>query len=327
MRCTALLVSLILSPLTAPLAGEAQQPAKVPRIGVLWSVSESAGAPLLEAFKQGLRDLGYVEGKNVALEHRWAEGKPERHPGFAAEPVRLKVDIIVAGIAVATQAAQTATKTTPIVMVAVPDPVGSGFVRSLARPGGNTTGLSLLAVDLAAKQLELLKEAVPKASQVAVLSNPGATAHPLMLQELKLAAPRLKLTLQVLEVRGAEEFQGAFAVMMRDHAGALLVLPDAMFFSHRPRIVELAAKHRLAAMYGLLDYAAAGGLMAYAADVRDNWRRSATYVDRILKGAKPADLPVEQPTRMKFIINLKTAKSLGITIPASVLARADELIE
>jgi putative ABC transport system substrate-binding protein len=310
-----------------PLATDAQQPVKVARIGVLWSASESAGAPLLEAFRQGLRDLGYVEGKNVAFEYRWAEGKPERHPEFAAELVRLKVDIIVAGITGAAQAAKDATRTIPIVMVTVPDPVGSGLVGSLARPGGNITGLSMLAVDLAPKQLQLLKEAVPKVSRVAVLSNRRLPGHLLILRELELAAPRVRLTLQILEVRGPEEFEGAFAAMKRDRAGALLVLPDPLSFSHRARVAELAAKHRLPAMYGIVDHADAGGLMAYAVDVRHSWRRAATFVDKILKGAKPADLPVEQPTRMEFVINLKTAKALGLRIPQSVLIRADRVIQ
>jgi len=313
--------------LLAPLAAEAQRPAKVPRIGLLFATSEPAGARFIEAFRQGLRELGYVEGKNIAIESRWAEGKPERFPGFAAELVRLKVDIIVAGITGATQAAKNATGTIPIVMVTVPDPVAAGLVPSLARPGGNITGLSMLAVDLAAKQLQLLKEAVPKASRVAVVSNPGWAAHALILRELELAAPRVRLTLQSLEVRGPEEFESAFSAMVRERAGALLVLPDPMHLIHRIWIAELAAKHRLPAMYGLVDHADAGGLMAYAVDVRDNWWRAATYVHKILKGAKPADLPVEQPTRMEFVINLKTAKALGLTIPQSVLIRADRVIQ
>ena len=320
-------LALSLGLVLAPLAAEAQRPAKVPRIGLLFTASEPAGAPFIEAFRQGLRELGYVEGKNIAIESRWAEGKPERFPGFAAELVRLKVDIIVAGITGAAQAAKNATGTIPIVMVTVPDPVASGLVPGLARPGGNITGLSMLGVDLAAKQLQLLKEALPKVSRVAVLRNPQLSAHELMVRKLEVAASTFKVTLQVLEVRNPEEFDGAFGAMTKERAGALLVLPAPMHLSHLIWIAELAAKHRLPAMYGLVDYADAGGLMAYAVDVRHNWRRAATYVDKILKGAKPADLPVEQPTRMEFVINLKTAKALGLTIPQSVLIRADRVIQ
>jgi len=322
-----LVAAFALAFVAAPLAAEAQRAAKVPRIGVLFGTSPSVGAPFIEAFRQGLGDLGYVEGKNIAIESRWAEGRYDRYPDFATELLLLKVDVIVAGNTPAAQAAQNATGTILIVMVIVADPVGSGLVASLARPAGNITGLSFLAVDLVAKQLELLKEAVPKASRVAILRNPTLPAHALMLREGEVAARSLRVQLQILEVRGPDEFESAFATMTRERAGAVLVLTDAMFFLHRARLADLAAKHRLPAMYGVVDHAGAGGLMAYAVDARDNWRRAAAYVDKILKGARPADLPVEQPTRMEFVINLKTSKALGLTIPQSVLIRADRVIQ
>ncbi len=327
LRTAWLIVTLALGIFLSPLAAEAQQAGKVSRIGVLWSTTASVGGPFMEVFMQGLRDLGYVEGKNVAIESRWAEGRYERFPDFATELARLKVDVIVASITPAVQAAKNATSTIPIVMVIPADPVGSGFVSSLARPGGNITGLSYLAVDLAAKQLELLKEAVPKVSRVAVLRNPGIPAHALIVREMETVAPSLRVQLQVVDVRASNEFESAFDVMTREGAAGVVVLPDALFLIHRARIADLAAKHRLPAMYGVVDHAAAGGLMAYAASVRDNFRRAASYVDKILKGAKPSDLPIEQPTRMEFVINLKTAKALGLTIPQSILIRADEVIQ
>jgi putative ABC transport system substrate-binding protein len=326
-RRIALGLALALGLVVATPRAEAQRPPKVPRIGVLWTVAESPGAPLREALEQGLRDLGYVEGKTIVLEHRWAEGRPERLPQLAADLVRLKADIIVAGITAAAQAARNATGTIPIVMAVVPDPVGSGLVASLARPGGNVTGLSLLAVDLAGKQLELLKAAVPSLTRVAVFQNPGLPAHPPMLKGIETAAGTLGVKVQALEVRAAEEVERAFAAMTRERAGALVVLPDPVFYNHRVRVAELAAKHRLPAMYGIAEHAEVGGLMAYAADLRENWRRAATYVDKILKGARPADLPVQQPTRMEFVINLRTARALGLAIPPSVLLRADRVIE
>ncbi len=314
--------------LAAPLAAEGQQPAKVPRIGLLLGGSPSVGisSERIEAFRQGLRELGYVEGKNLAIEYRWAEGKPERFPDFAAELVRLKVDVIVAHTTPAALAAKNATEALPIVMVIVADPVGSGLVRNLPRPGGNITGLSFLAADLGAKQLQLLKEAVPTISRVGVLRIPANPAHTLILRGMETAAPTLRVTLQILDVRVVDDLESVFAALSKDRAGGVVVLPDPMLSQERRRIADLAAKHRLPDMYGVLD-PGAGGLMTYAADDRDNWRRAATYVDKILKGAKPADLPVEQPTKFKFVINLKTAKTLGLTIPPSLLLRADEVIQ
>jgi ABC-type uncharacterized transport system substrate-binding protein len=244
-----------------------------------------------------------------------------------ADLVRDKVDVIVAHTTPAALAAKNATEALPIVMVIVADPVGSGLIKSLARPGGNITGLSYLAADLGAKQLELLKEAVPKLSRVGVLRLPANAAHRLIVKEMETVAPTLRVTLQILDVRVPDDFESAFATMSKDHAGGVVVLPDPMFTQDPARIADLAVKHRLPSMYGVLDHAAAGGLMAYAADDRDNWRRAAMYVAKILKGAKPADLPVQQPMKFELIINLKTAKALGLTIPQSVLARADEIIQ
>jgi len=322
-----LIVTLALGLLLVPIPATAQQPGKVYRIGVMLGSSVSATAPYVDAFRQGLRELGWVEGKNFALEIRAAEGKYERFPAFAAELVRLKVDVIAAAVRLAAEAAQNATRTIPIVMVVVSDPVGSGLVGSLARPGGNITGLSMLAVELSAKRLEILKEAIPQISRVAVLRNPASTDHSLVVKEVERAARLLGIQLQILQSRGPEEFEGAFSAMTRGGAEALLVPADSMFFLHRTRLADLAAKSRLPTMYALTEHAEAGGLMAYAASLRHNYYRAATYVDKILKGAKPADLPVEQPTKFELVINLKTARALGLTIPPSVLIRADRVIE
>jgi putative ABC transport system substrate-binding protein len=296
------------------------------------SPGDPVGQRLVEAFHQGLRELGWVEGQNIAMESRYAEGRYERLPALAAELVRLKPDVIVAGITAAALAAKNVTRTIPIVVGVSLDPVGSGLVASLARPGGNVTGLSLMGVEITAKQMELLKEAVPKVSRVAVLRYPGAPpsthpTHPAMVKEAERAARLLGIQLQVLAARGPEDFDSAFSAMARERAEALLVLPDAMFTLQRTRLAELAAKHRLPAMYGLKEHAEAGGLIAYGADLRYNYRRAAAYVDKILKGAKPADLPVEQPMKFELVINMKTAKALGLTIPPSVLVRADHVIE
>ena len=325
-----------LSLVAAPRASEAQQAGRVYRIGYLSPSSpsdpESLASPFgergLAAFRQGLRDLGYVEGQNFAIEGRWAEGKFERLPNLAAELVRLKVDVIVSVVTQATLAAKNATRTIPIVLVAAGDPVGSGLIASLARPGGNVTGPSAMYADLAGKQLELLKETVPRVSRVAVLWNPANAAwQAQMLKATQVAAPALGLRVQLLEARGAGELEGAFAAMTRERASALLVQVDVIFALHAKRIADLAAKHRLPAMYGSKEHVEAGGFMSYAPNALDVFRRAATYVDKILKGAKPADLPVEQPTKFEFVINLKTAKALGLTIPQSVLGRADEVIQ
>jgi putative tryptophan/tyrosine transport system substrate-binding protein len=306
---------------------EAQQPKKVPRIGILWIYSPDIASSFAEAFRQGLRGLGYVEGQNIALEERWAEGRFDRLPSLAAELVRLNVDIIVTASTPAAQAGQQATRSIPIVMTNVSDPVESGLVSSLARPGGNVTGLSLMHPDLSGKRLELLKEIIPKVSRVAVLSNSSNPIIPPLLRETEAAARALGVQLQVVEVRGPTEFDSAFSAMTRDRAGALVVLPDGIFQNERRRIAALAAKSRLPAIYAWREAVDAGGLMAYGASVPDIFRRAAVYVDKILKGTKPADLPVEQPTKFELVINLKAAKQIGLTVPPNVLARADKVIK
>jgi putative ABC transport system substrate-binding protein len=316
--------------LAAPFPAEAQPAAKVPRIGYL--MLNAAAAPhLREAFLQGLRDLGYVEGRNVVIEYRSAEGKPERLPALAAELVALKVDVIVAGGLHHALAAKQATRTLPIVFLGVTDPITSGLVTSLARPSGNATGLSMLASpEIVGKRLELLTQAVPGVSRVAVLWQPGGQGERTdkdMLKEAEVAARALGVRLHFVEARGPDDFDRAFPDMTRAHAGALTVLGGSMFFNERRRLVALAAKNRLPAAYGQRDFVDAGGLMAYGANIADLFRRAATYVDKVLKGAKPADLPVEQPTKFELVINLKTAKALGLTIPPSLLRRADEVIQ
>ena len=316
--------------LVARLAAEAQQAAKIARIGYL-SPNLATSPHLRDAFLQGLRDLGYVEGRNVVIEYRDAEGKLERLPALAAELVALKVDVIfVAGGTRVTLAAMQATKTIPIVFTAAPDPVTDGLVTSLARPGGNVTGLSNLFEELGGKRLELLKQAVPGVDRVAVLWLPGALGERTekeMLTGAEVAARGLGVRLQFVEARGPEDFDRAFSDMTRARAGALTVLSTSMFVSERRRLVDLAAKNRLPAVYGSREFVDAGGLMSYGANQLDLFRRAATYVDKILKGAKPGDLPVEQPTKFELVINLKTAKALGLTIPQSVLAHADDLIQ
>jgi putative ABC transport system substrate-binding protein len=311
----------------APLAAEAQQAAKIARIGYL-SPNLAASPHLHEAFRQGLRDLGYVEGRNVVIEYRDAEGKPERLPALAAELVALKVDVIVAANTPTALAAKQATRTIPIVFSFAADPVTSGLVTSLARPGGNVTGLSILI--LVGKCLEQLTQAVPGVSRVAALVQPGAVPERTekdLLTEADVAARALGVRLQIVEARGPADFDRAFSDMTRARAGALTVLSGNMFFIERRRLVDLAAKNRLPAVYPWRDYVDAGGLMSYGPNLPDSHRRAATYVDRILKGTKPGDLPVEQPTKFELVINLKTAKALGLTIPPSLLGRADEVIQ
>ena len=319
-------VALALALVSVPLCAEAQQAAKVSRIGFL-SPRSPSDAGRLAAFRQGLRELGYVEGRNIAIESRWAEGDYDRLPGLAAELVGLKVDVIVTYAAPAIQAARRATGTIPIVMAGAIDPVASGLVASVARPGGNITGLSLMAPDLIGKQLEILKEVVPTVSRVALLGNPANTGNAPQLRHAQDAARALGMQLQSFEVRGPGEIDGAFAAMTRERAGAVIVLVDGMLADHRARIADLAAKSRLPAVYGLSDYPEAGGLMAYGPGVLDRFRRAATYVDKLLKGARPADLPVEQPTKFELTINLRAANEIGLTIPPSVLARADHVIQ
>jgi putative tryptophan/tyrosine transport system substrate-binding protein len=321
----AFLSAMPLAMLAMPLAADAQQAGKVYRIGLL-STYETTGA--WEPFLQGLRELGWAEGKNIVTERRFSEGKQERWRDLAAELVRLNVDVIVTLRTPATLAAKNATTTIPIVMAAVGDPVGAGLVGSLARPGGNITGLSLLNPATAGKRVELLKASVPGATRLAVLGlrDPANPWTELMVREIEGAARTLGMQLQRVEVEGPTDFEAAFGAATRGRAAALLVLEDALMSAHTPAIVGLAAKNRLPAAYGLRQFVDAGGLMSYGANAPDLLRRAATYVDKILKGAKPADLPVEQPTKFELVINLKTTKALGLTIPQSVLGRADEII-
>jgi ABC-type uncharacterized transport system substrate-binding protein len=308
----------------SPLA--AQQPGEVPRIGYL---TPAGLLPRDEAFRQRLQELGYVEGKNIVIEYRLAEGKSDWLPALAEELVRLKVDLIVAVVTQASLAAKHATRTIPIVIIAVSDPLGTGLVASLARPGANVTGTSAMRSDVVGKSLELLKQAVPKVSRVAVVWNPAnATFQAPMLRETQLAAGRLGIELRTFAVRGPDEIGAAFfGGLARAQAGALLVLPDPAYTPHAAQIAELASVSRLPAMYGIREYADAGGLMSYGTNFAALFRRAADYVDKILKGAKPADLPVEQPTKFEFVINLKSAKQLGIEFPPALVARADVVIE
>jgi len=318
--------------LAAPLAAEAQQAAKIARIGYL-SPNLATSPHLREAFRQGLRDLGYVEGRNLVIEDRDAEGKVERLPALAAELVALKVDVIVteAGSTVVPVAAKQATRTIPIVFASAADPVGRGLVTSLARPGGNVTGLASLNAELVGKRVELLTQAVPGVGQVAVLWLPGGAlgerTEKQMLTGAEVAARGLGVRLQFVEARDPADFDRAFSDMTRARAGALTLLPSNMFRREHRRLVDLAARHRLPTVHFAREFVDAGGLMSYAASLTDLCRRAATYVDKILKGAKPGDLPVEQATKFELVINLKTARTLGLTIPPSVLSRADQIIE
>jgi putative ABC transport system substrate-binding protein len=307
-------------------SSEAQQPPKVPHIGFLSTTSPSNVPTRLEAFRQGLRDLGYVEGKNIVIEYRYAEGKPERLPALAAELVRLKLDVIVASGPTPTRAAKEATATIPIVMTWDYDPVGNGFVASLARPGGNITGLSTLAPEISGKQLELLKEIIPKISRVAVLGTSAVPGNAEALKATELAAQALKVQLQYLEIKDRKDIATVFQAARKGRADAVLALASRVLLTDRTQVAELAVKSRLPAIYGEREHVEAGGLMTYGVSIADLFRRAATYVDKILKGAKPADLPVEQPTKFEFIINLKAAKQIGLTVPPNVLARADRVI-
>ena len=305
---------------------QSQQPTKIPRIGFLLATSPSANAARNEAFRQGLRELGYVEGKNIVIEWRYAEEKPDRLLAFAAELVRLKVDIIVTGGASSTRAAKEATTTIPIVMAQDPDPVATGVVASLARPGRNITGMASLAPELSGKRLEILKETVPRLSRVAVLGTSTIPDNTQSLKEMQLPAGALRVQLQFLDVLSSKDIETAFRDARKGRADAILVLQSPVASSHRAEIVDLAVKSRLPAIYPQSDYMDAGGLMFYGANTADLYRRAATYVDKILKGRTPADLPVEQPMKFEFIINLKAAKQIGLTIPPNVLVRADKVI-
>jgi putative ABC transport system substrate-binding protein len=323
-----LLVSLALGLLAAPFAVTGQQPAKVARIGYL--VTGALESPetrvALDAFRQGLRERGWVEGQNIIIEYREAHAKIERFLELATELVHLKVDLIVAANTPAARATQRVTTTIPIVVPAMGDPVGDGLVASLARPGGNVTGLTFLGPELIPKRLELLKETLPTTSRVAALWHRGAYGEG-MLKETEAAARTLGLQLQLVGVQGPDEFERAFTTMAREHPDALIVLPSPMLFVERRRLVDLAAKHRLPAIYNAREFVELGGLMAYGASINDLFRRVATHVDKILKGAKPADLPVEQPMKFELVINLKTAQALGLTIPPHILFQADEVIK
>ncbi len=321
LRTIGLISTLALGLLAGPLAADAQQAGKVYRIGYLFTGSTASEKSLLAAFQQGLRELGYVEGKNIVIEQRY--GKRHQRPALAAELVRLKVDIIVTGGG-GTRAAKKATSTIPIVMTYYADPVRAGLVASLAHPGGNVTGLSDFHADLVTKRLEFLKKLVPLASRVGVLLKPGHRINRRMLKDIQAAAPALGMTVHPLEAKGPDDIDRAFATIRNDRLGGFL-----QFFGledHRRRIIDLAAKNRVPAIYTLGEWVAAGGLMSYGANWPDLFRRAATYVDKILKGAKPAELPVEQPTKFDLVINLKTAKQLGITIPPEVLYQATRVI-
>ena len=313
--------------LAAPLAAEAQQAAKMPRIGFLGNSTAALEANLVGPFREGLRDLGYVEGQNIRIEYRWAEGQYERFPALIAELIALKVDVIVTAGTPAALAVKKATTSIPLVMAAVGDPIGVGLVASLARPGGNVTGLSAIAPELEGKRLELLREVVPKLSHIAVLWNPDNPFLAGSLKETRAAAQVLGIKVQLLRVRTAEDFPAAFAAILKERPGALLVLADRIFLHNRARIVDFEAKRRLPGVYPYRELVEAGGLMSFGPSYAGMHRRAAYYVDKILKGAKPADLPVEQPTKFDLMINLKAAKALGLTIPPSVLARADEVIQ
>jgi putative ABC transport system substrate-binding protein len=305
----------------------AQQPTPGPRIGFLTAISASSMSARMEAFRKGLHELGYVEGKNIVSEYRYAEGKLDRLPAFAAELVRLKVDVIVTAGATGTGPAKEATTAIPIVMAQDGDPVATGIVASLARPGGNITGLSTLAPELSGKRLELLKEIVPKLSRVAIFGTSTQPNYTQLSHEVELAAKAFGVKLQNLDILGAKDIETAFRAAGREHAGAVLVLASSVIFSQRPQILELAVKSQLPVIFPQNEYVEEGGLMSYAPNYADLFRRAATYVDKILKGAKPAELPVEQPTKFEFIINLKAAKQIGLTIPPNVLARADKVIK
>ena len=310
-------------------SAHAQQPVKVPRIGFLATVSPSTISDRVEAFRQGLRELGYVEGKNIVIEWRYEEGKADRlpPPDLAAELVRLKVEVIVTAGALVTRAAKEATSTIPIVMGQDTDPVGNGFVASLARPGGNITGLATLAPEISGKQLELLKETVPKLSRVAVLGASTRPGNAQALKEMELAATTFGVRLQYLDVISSKDIEAAFRAANKGRAEAVLVFGGPVLNSHRTQLADLAAKNRLPAIYSGREFVDAGGLMFYGASITEMFWRAAFYVDKILKGAKPADLPVEQPKKFELIINLKAAKQIGLTVPPNVLARADKVIK
>lgn len=315
-----------LATLAVPLVADAQRRTSAPRVGYLFSFAPAAGEHLWEACRQGLRDLGYVEGRNIIVEPRWATGH-DRLPALVAELLRARVDIIVAAATPAARAAKAATSTTPIVIVAVAEPVRAGLVASLARPGGNVTGLTLLTPELSGKRLELLIETLGTAGRVALLTNPVNLSHAVFLEETQVAARATAAELHVLEARRAEDLEPALEHAARERAIGLIVFDDPVLWTHRAQIVALAARRRLPTMYGYRDFVDEGGLMSYGPSRPELYRRTAIYVDKILKGARPAELPVERPTTFELVINLKTARTLGLTPSSSLMLRADEVIE
>ena len=308
-----------------PHVAQAQQPASPRRVGILL-IGFSPESKEAQQFRQGLKDAGYSEGRDIMIEWRYANGDYARVPDLIAELVQSKVEVIVVDSTQAALAGKRATSTIPIIMAVVSDPLGSGLVMSLARPGGNITGLSLMMADLSAKRLQILKETMPRIVRVAVLWNPDTPFHTKSVQDLKAAAPSLSMELSLVSLRTPDEFDGAFSTAIRAHAQALYVVPDAFFYNHRTTISKLASKARLPAIYGSKGFVDEGGLMSYGPNFGDLFRRSAGYVDKILKGAKPGDLPIEQPTKFEFVVNLKTARALEIKIPESILLRADEIV-
>jgi len=310
-----------------PLAARAQQPAKIPRIGFLGNSTATMEANLIGPLRDGLRELGYEEGRNVIIEFRWAEGKYDQFPALVAELLAAKVDVIITAGTPATLAIKKATSTVPLVFIAVGDPVGTGVVPNLGRPGGNITGLSSIAPDLEGKRLELLREVVPKLSHVAFFLNPANAFHTASMRQARVAAQSLGIKLQPMEVNKSEQLDGAFASIVKEKPDALLILADRVFLHNRKRMMEFAIQQRLPSVNAYRELVEAGGLISYGPSYEDMHRRAAVYVDKILKGTKPADLPIEQPTKFTLLINLKTAKTLGLTVPPTLVARADELIE
>ena len=317
----------VLALLVSACPGEAQQPGKIPRIGFLGNSTAALEANLIGPFREGLRNLGYVEGRNILVEYRWAEGKYERFPALIAELIALKVELIVTAGTPASLAVKKAATSIPLVMIAVGDPVGTGLVASLARPGGNITGLTSIAAEFEGKRLELLREIIPGLSRVAVLWNPASQYQVVAVKGAQAAAEGLRMKLQRVGMQAAEEFDNAFAAIATERAGALIVVADRLFLHNRDRIVAFAAKRRLATVYPYVELVEAGGLMSLGPNYAEMHRRAATYVGKILKGAKPADLPVEAPLKFELVINLKAAKELGLTIPPEVLLRADRVIK
>jgi len=320
-------LAVVLGLTLSPLAGETQQAGKTVTIGYLGNSSPSLESNAVEAFREGLRQLGYVEGHNLIIKYRWAEGQQERSAVLAAELVRLKPDVILTSGSLGTLAAKQATQSIPIVTAVAGDPVATGLVSSLAKPGGNVTGLTTLNEELEGKRLEIFKQVVPKLSRVTVLLNPANPFTTIALKGTRSAAEALGVKLQPVEVRGTNDLDGAFATIKAARPQGLIVIPDRFLLTYRASIVQFMAKNRLPGMFPFREFSQEGGLMAYGPDTTDMYRHAATYVAKILRGAKPADLPMEQPTKFEFVINMKTAKALGLTIPPSVLGRADELIQ